>query len=536
MVRSPALTQAVRLRLTEPDLDVVSVTFANLSEAVNQHAALAGQVRYRGGLAAGLKAVNSRVTMEVVLGGKPVRVFEGEVDEIDASDGELSLRAFGASRSRDEAVRTASYGGAPDPKPIHQLAGMESLLKGVGGGDKLTTPVAQVYQYYQTDFTKLVELAGLHRLFVLAPGVGSISLADGSTGPLKKLAPDLIVPRSERVTVRRRAATVDCLTWNPHTGGVPARAATGKVDGNGAGLLADLVRDIVRGKGAAARKHQLFPAACGTELSDGARADRLTQAGAGRLVRWRGRLRGAAAGIGVGQRLRLKDHPIEDELLVVARDLTYRPGAAPAWGQLVNAVECTPVAFPPFDGPAGAAGPVIPLLGQVSDVKDPKHLARVKVTYPWHARRGARTAWEGVWAYTCQNAGGSEGGKAHGAVELPRPLDWVLTLVDPAGFEPPLVLTTIYHGQPGAPRLRDPERERVLLWTAGGIRLLADDGGAGRPASVKLAVLSADGKEQARLVLSADGTVTIVGKTLELEGKGRVSGSLDTVRPKGGTA
>ncbi|MEV6824450.1 VgrG-related protein [Amycolatopsis sp. NPDC051102] len=84
---------------------------------------------------------------------------------------------------------------------------------------------------------------------------------------------------------------------------------------------------------------------------------------------------------------------------------------------------------------------------QVSDLKDPAKLGRVKLTFPWLDKEFTST-----WARTVQPGAG----KDRGAVVLPEVGDEVLVGFEHGDFEAPYVLGGLYNGKDTAPKFTKP--------------------------------------------------------------------------------
>jgi uncharacterized protein involved in type VI secretion and phage assembly len=81
---------------------------------------------------------------------------------------------------------------------------------------------------------------------------------------------------------------------------------------------------------------------------------------------------------------------------------------------------------------------------QVTDLKDPAKLGRVKLTFPWLDKEFTST-----WARTLQPGAG----KDRGALVLPEVGDEVLVGFEHGDFEAPYVLGGLYNGKDTAPKL-----------------------------------------------------------------------------------
>jgi hypothetical protein len=187
----------------------------------------------------------------------------------------------------------------------------------------------------------------------------------------------------------------------------------------------------------------------------------------------------------VGDRLKLVGSEITDELLVRSAELTYKPVSHDPFAVTVEAVPAGPLGgCPAFAVP----GPVVAAFGTIRDASDKAGRAWVQVAFPWHEPG------DGIWCPVAQETAAKPG---QGAVEVPTKDETVVALLDPTGFDPPIVLGAIYRGPAGgAPTTSN---KRVLL-AAPGVRVEID---------------------------VETGTVTIQGKAINLLGPVTTSETLD---------
>jgi hypothetical protein len=536
MAAGLSVEQGVDLKLASRRVKIQEILDLNLREAPHQHAALTARVRVKGRLAEALSAVGRGVEA-MAFDGRAFRpLFRGTVDEIDFADSCLTISALGPTHERDEAVHTRTFGEADRLTPVHQLRGMRELLAGVKSAGKLTHAAPVVWQFAATDFALLRRLADLHGLMVLTSALeNQATLTDGGDGPTVPVPAAWVMPGSEQVTARRGpAADARCLTWKVLSGDMPDKPARPEPPDAG-GLFADILKGAAAGGGAASVVHAASLGGAGDDVQ---LATRLARAHRAHLVRYRATLNYHGRDVAVGSRIRLEGHPLTEELFVARRCLRYRPDAGAPEAQFTNEIECTPAAAPPLGAVLPTPGAAVVLLGRCLDIDDPLHLARVKAACPWHGATGRA----GVWCPMPQPFGGTTEGRHAGAASLPAVGDWVVLLADPTGFDPPLVLGSVYPGSSakGAKKQApppSPPRERVLFRTASGAELVVLEPHDGKPMAVTLGIRGADGSDVCRIRLSADGKIDAFGsdlhfrsKSLEAESKCRVKGSLNVTK------
>lgn len=163
--------------------------------------------------------------------------------------------------------------------------------------------------------------------------------------------------------------------------------------------------------------------------------------------------------------------------------------------------------------PAGGTGPRGPVIGLVSDVKDPEQIGRVKVSMPW-----LDDTYVSPWARTV-HAGA---GKDRGWLVMPEVGDEVLVAFEHGDVRSPYVLGGLYNGKDTPPAKGPPlidsgrgEVNRRSMVSRLGHRIdLLDQKGQADGVSVQTAddklVLTLDAAGT-KLTLHSDGTVLIEG-------------------------
>ena len=486
-----------------------------------QHAVLRAETRYKGSLRAAVKAAASQVEVVVWNGGERHRVFRGEVVEVDAGAEIMTIKAHGTSYMLDQTQRTCSYGGGPQMQHLAKLKGIDKRLKGVKGTKYLNESVGQVYQVNESDFDWITRVAADAGLAVNAPAVGPLALLDGK-GKAVKVKRQAIVPRSERIRARRCSPAARFLTADVESGRIAARGELVKAKTTKGDLLAELLSMMGIGD-----PHEFYLPSFGRRHDDRRRADQLVREEMGRMLRWKADLTAPYLHLQTGDLIKLDDNaPLDDALIIESHHISYRP-LRPLQRQLINHVSCGPARFLPIRTRTRGNDALIWMLGQVADVRDPNGQARVKVSFGWHRREGSPQRWEGIWSNTCRPSAGKRKGKRkpHGSVAVPQPTDWVLTVFDPHGYEPPLVLTSVYHGRCGkTPHVKDPELETMLISSPGGVVSVARDPAHGQPASFVVAI-EEDGNILAEIHVVGE-TVKIRGAKIILEGDVDIEGKL----------
>jgi uncharacterized protein involved in type VI secretion and phage assembly len=165
----------------------------------------------------------------------------------------------------------------------------------------------------------------------------------------------------------------------------------------------------------------------------------------------------------------------------------------------------------PGAGPGGGWGPVI---GLVSDNRDPENLGRVRVTFPW-----LHDEFVSGWARTVQPGAG----KDRGALVVPEVGDEVLVAFEHGSFQNPYVLGGLYNGvdtpATGDVPLIDTNSgavNRRSFVSRTGHRIEAVEK-AGGPTGVR--IRTGDGtlrveldQQKTEIVVHSDGTVTVTSK------------------------
>jgi hypothetical protein len=511
-----------------PGLKVCAALDVRLDEALDRHPVLTARLAIDAAPELVLQAAAARLSWSVPHGPQPLKVFDGFVTQVNVSHEPLpagsllslfrsdpvvyTLVAQGMGVSRDLARRTRSFGGGPAPEAIHKLPLLKDLLAGVEGIAALTLQVEHLLQCDETDWQFLVRLAHLAGLSVVTTPDG-LRLSNHQAAKEKKLSPELLVEAADSITVSLGLAAAESLTWDAAKGEVPQAKQNREIKTSSKMLKALLLKADLLQKGG---KHQAYPPCLGARIPDEEQATHLAQSHAAGLLRWRGLLRDP--GVALGDVIRLPDqHPLDLPLFVTHRSLSYAPGARTA--QLLNEVEAVPAGLGrPVPAPTPPGAGTLSVVGQVADSNDPGKLGRVKVNLPWQARTGEAKNWEGVWCRVPQPFGGIDAkNRPHGALHLPAPYDWVHVLVDPSGGSPPLVLGALYRGPAKAPAAAaDGEHDRLLLLTAGGVRVLARDSKEPAGTSLTLAIADANGKDVCKLVLTGDGQIKVEAKSAHL--------------------
>jgi phage protein D len=157
-------------------------------------------------------------------------------------------------------------------------------------------------------------------------------------------------------------------------------------------------------------------------------------------------------------------------------------------------------------GPRSAPGVVV---GQVSDVRDPQHLGRVAVRFPWLS-----DDYVSDWARTVQPGAG----KDRGAQILPEVGDEVLVAFEQGDFRRPYVLGGLYNGVDGP--------------KSGGGDLVDGSGAVGRRTFVsrtghRIDLHDANGGKDGIALASGDGKLTLTldasGTTVKVHSEGTVT-------------
>jgi uncharacterized protein involved in type VI secretion and phage assembly len=182
-------------------------------------------------------------------------------------------------------------------------------------------------------------------------------------------------------------------------------------------------------------------------------------------------------------------------------------------------------------GPPATAGGWGPVIGLVSDNRDPENLGRVRVTFPW-----LNDDFVSGWARTVQPGAGKE----RGALIVPEVGDEVLVAFEHGSFQNPYVIGGLYNGvdtpATGDVPLIDANsgavnRRSVVSRTGHRIEAVEQAGG---PTGVR--IRTGDGtlrveldQQKTEIVVKSDGTVTVTSKqgvtvdagtgTLTLKGK-----------------
>jgi hypothetical protein len=504
--------QAMQLGLAAPGLKAREILSVDIIEAVHQHPILTAQVRVAGGPRAAVGTLG--LPLEAgIFDGRSFQVhFSGTVEECDLAGRILTFTALGHSHGRDKAIRTRQFGDAAGPTPAARLLGMADVLEGIENSSRLSIPIQLVTQWNCSDYALVKRLADLHGLMLVSLANGSMRLTDGKDGPRMKIPSSAIHDGSERVWASRGwAGTVDVATWDLHQGQFAKTSARSSPRASRSKTLeAGLARLCTTGGLIEIRSTR-----CGIGQDDAETVDAIERSLAGGLFRFQAALGYSERGIGLCTRLRITGHPIPDELLVVRRRLSYRPGGGSVRDQFRNEIECVPVSRPPVASPRPMPGPVTPVLGRVTSIGDPAGMLRVKVEFPWHVGRSS-----GVWCPVPQSFGGDAAGRYAGAVDLPSIGDMVMGLVDPLSFDSPTVLGSVCAGlvggrKPGRP---SPEDTRVLFRSADGVELRVS-GGGGKSSGATLRVVSADDTPKCQLTLSGDGSITLSGDSLAIDAR-----------------
>ena len=162
-------------------------------------------------------------------------------------------------------------------------------------------------------------------------------------------------------------------------------------------------------------------------------------------------------------------------------------------------------------GPGGGWGPVI---GLVSDNRDPENLGRVRVTFPW-----LHDEFVSGWARTVQPGAG----KDRGALIVPEVGDEVLVAFEHGSFQHPYVLGGLYNGvdlpAPGDVPLIDANSgavNRRSIVSRTGHRIEAVEEASG-PTGIR--IKTGDGtltveldQQKTEIVVRSDGTVTVTAQ------------------------
>jgi uncharacterized protein involved in type VI secretion and phage assembly len=165
-------------------------------------------------------------------------------------------------------------------------------------------------------------------------------------------------------------------------------------------------------------------------------------------------------------------------------------------------------------GPVGAAGGAGPVIGLVSDNRDPENLGRVRVTFPW-----LHDEFVSGWARTVQPGAG----KDRGALVVPEVGDEVLVAFEHGSFQNPYVIGGLYNGvdtpASGDVPLIDANSgavNRRSFVSRTGHRIEAVEK-AGGPTGVR--IRTGDGmlrveldQQKTEIVVRSDGTVTVTSK------------------------
>ncbi len=475
--------QAVTIDIAAPDFRINHVESLTLSMRANLPPTGVVRVRHSATTVAAIGVCGAAVSMGVTAPAPvPVcqPVFTGTVtDAILGEDGVAVLTVTGKSGQRDETVRVRSFGGGPGRVVIKSLTGIADLLAGVGNSAKLTLPVAHLYQFGQTDYEVLQRLAGWHGLYLRENSAGVLSLSDGTDGVPHLVPREAVAPRSTTLHLHRRTAAARCVSTDILTDKTPPRPATPIAGANGVTPLAAAAHAL-----GACRPHDLYGGGAG--LTDADRAGRAAAAARGALTAWRAVLTGTLAPqVRVGDRLKLIDSAITDDLLVRAAELVYTPTSRDPLTVAVDAVPTGPLGGCPM--PA-VPGPVVGILGTTLEDPDRTGRAWVRVAFAWHEPG------DGIWCPVAQATAAKPG---RGAVEVPAAGEAVVALLDPTGFDPPTVVGAVYRGPGGG---QPTTATRRILHSSPGIRVEVDQ---------------------------EAGTVTIQGKAVRILGPVTISETLE---------
>ncbi|ODA33143.1 hypothetical protein [Planctopirus hydrillae] len=425
--------------------------------------------------------------------------FRGFVHGLSMKAKRLSLRAWAYPGRLHLATRTNSYGGGSFEMPIHELQGIDRLLKQVVGRELLTTPVHVLFQHQETDWAVLQRVAALSHLILFADSVsGTIRLKRPTDSRLRKIVPSFWTDEQSREEACLTARVVECRSFNTRTGEFPSATARESADFS-------LPTEHTRGLGEFVVESN-FPSSDGIVLSDKQQARARLNSRLSKASQWHGLV--DDFDISVGDSLQQPAELGEERLLIISSELKYN-SRLPLRRQLYNRLSACDARFPPLAS-GNDSSIQSEYWGQVCDIEDPARQGRVKISLPWHKRPSADPkSWDGVWSRVGQMfAGQTEKGIRYGALALPHPLDWGRIRFNPREFSLPWFEGASYTGHSTSPEAASSFQEQLLFSFPGGPTFLVRHG---EEARMLFAMRAPNGDDICSIELSADGNISIMG-------------------------
>ncbi|RZJ88821.1 MAG: type IV secretion protein Rhs [Chryseobacterium sp.] len=174
-------------------------------------------------------------------------------------------------------------------------------------------------------------------------------------------------------------------------------------------------------------------------------------------------------------------------------------------------------------------------LADVLENDDPKGQGRIKVKFKWRCQTNDPTEWLRV---VSPNAGNGDTGKNRGFHVIPEIHDQVVIGFEEGNVARPVVMGSVYHGnsgdsssfknsntkgmtsRKGSTLTFDDLNHALNLGTnAGNFVKIENEGGVITGQAAKKITLSTGGEEGCSITLNSNGTIDIIGKVINIQGK-----------------